>query len=81
MVEAITGVRQRETLPDRILDEADEVELVGFAPDALRARLRHGNVYSPERARKALEHYFTQNNLTALCDWRCGALRKNRDSA
>jgi two-component system sensor histidine kinase KdpD len=66
IVEAITGVRQRETLPDRILDEADEVELVDIAPDALRARLRHGNVYPPERARKALENYFTQSNLTAL---------------
>ncbi|HEY7349296.1 MAG TPA: universal stress protein [Ktedonobacterales bacterium] len=66
IVEAITGVRQRETLPDRILDEADEVELVDIAPDALRARLRHGNVYPPERALKALENYFSQSNLTAL---------------
>jgi two-component system sensor histidine kinase KdpD len=66
IVEAITGVRQRETLPDRILDEADEVELIDIAPDALRARLRHGNVYPPERARKALENYFSQSNLTAL---------------
>lgn len=66
IVEAITGVRQRETLPDRILDEADEVELVDIAPDALRARLRHGNVYPPERAQRALEHYFSQSNLTAL---------------
>jgi len=66
IVEAITGVRQRETVPDRVLDEADEVELVDIAPDALRARLRHGNVYPPERARKALEHYFSQSNLTAL---------------
>jgi two-component system sensor histidine kinase KdpD len=66
IVEAITGVRQRETLPDRILDEADEVELVDIAPDALRARLRHGNVYPPERARKALENYFSLSNLTAL---------------
>ena len=66
IIEAITGVHQRETLPDRILDQADEVELVDIAPDALRARLRHGNVYPPERARQALEHYFTQSNLTAL---------------
>ncbi len=66
IVEAITGVRQRETLPDRVLDEADEVELVDIAPDALRARLRHGNVYPPARARQALEHYFSQSNLTAL---------------
>src|SRR5262249_44897362 len=66
IVEAITGVRQRETLPDRVLDEADEVELVDIAPDALRARLRHGNVYPAERAQRALANYFSQSNLTAL---------------
>jgi two-component system sensor histidine kinase KdpD len=66
LVESITGVRQRETVPDRALDDADEVELVDIAPDALRARLRHGNVYPPERAEKALDHYFSQGNLTAL---------------
>jgi two-component system sensor histidine kinase KdpD len=66
IVEAITGVRQRETLPDRVLDEADEVELVDIAPDALRARLRHGNVYPPEVAQRALDNYFSQSNLTAL---------------
>jgi two-component system sensor histidine kinase KdpD len=66
LVESITGVRQRETVPDRVLDEADEVELVDIAPDALRARLRHGNVYPPERAQKALNNYFSQGNLTAL---------------
>jgi two-component system sensor histidine kinase KdpD len=66
LVESITGVRQRETVPDRVLDEADEVELVDIAPDALRARLRHGNVYPPERAQKALDNYFSQGNLTAL---------------
>jgi two-component system sensor histidine kinase KdpD len=66
LVEAITGVRQRETLPDRVLDEADEVELVDISPEALRSRLRHGNVYPPERARRALDNYFSQSNLTAL---------------
>lgn len=66
IVEAITGIRQKETLPDRVLDEADEVELVDISPEALRARLRHGNVYPPERARLALERYFSQSNLTAL---------------
>lgn len=66
LVEAITGVRQRETLPDRILDEADEVELVDISPEALQARLRHGNVYPPERAERALANYFSQGNLTAL---------------
>jgi two-component system, OmpR family, sensor histidine kinase KdpD len=66
LIESITGVRQRETLPDQILDKADEVELVDIAPDALRARMRHGNIYPAERAQKALQHYFTQSNLTAL---------------
>ncbi len=66
LVEAITGIRQKETLPDRVLDEADEVELVDISPEALRARMRHGNVYPPERARLALERYFSQSNLTAL---------------
>ena len=66
IVESITGVRQRETLPDSVLDAADEVELVDIAPDALRARLRHGNVYPAERASRALDNYFSLSNLTAL---------------
>lgn len=66
IVEAITGIRQRETLPDRILDEADEVELIDISPDALRSRLRHGNVYDPARAARALDNYFSLSNLTAL---------------
>ncbi len=66
LVEAITGARQRETIPDRLLDEAYDVELVDISPEALRARLRHGNVYPPERARLALERYFSTSNLTAL---------------
>jgi two-component system sensor histidine kinase KdpD len=66
IVETITGVRQRETLPDRVLEEADEIELVDIAPEALRARLRHGNVYPPERAERALENFFSVGNLTAL---------------
>jgi two-component system sensor histidine kinase KdpD len=68
LVEAITGVRQRETVPDRVLDEADEVELVDIAPEALQSRLRHGNVYPKERAERALANYFSQGNLTALRD-------------
>jgi len=66
VVEAITGVRQRETIPDRVLDEADEIELVDISPEALRARLRHGNVYPPESAQQAMERFFTLTNLTAL---------------
>jgi two-component system sensor histidine kinase KdpD len=66
LVEAITGARQRETIPDRLLDEAYDVELVDISPEALRARLRHGNVYPTERAQHALERYFSTSNLTAL---------------
>ncbi len=66
LVEAITGTRQRETLPDRVVDEADEIELVDISPEALRARMRHGNIYPPDRARVALERYFSVSNLTAL---------------
>ena len=66
IIEAITGIHQRETVPDRVLDEADEVELIDISPDALRARLRHGNVYPPEQAMRALDNYFSQSNLTAL---------------
>ncbi|MDE3228824.1 MAG: universal stress protein [Chloroflexota bacterium] len=66
LVEAITGTRQRETLPDRVVDEANEIELVDISPEALRARMRHGNIYPPDRARLALERYFSVSNLTAL---------------
>jgi two-component system, OmpR family, sensor histidine kinase KdpD len=66
IVESITGVRQRETVPDSVLDNADEIELVDIAPDALRSRMRHGNIYPQEKAQMALERYFTVGNLTAL---------------
>jgi two-component system sensor histidine kinase KdpD len=66
LIETLTGARQRETIPDRLLDEADDVELVDISPEALRARLRHGNVYPPDRARQALDRYFSTSNLTAL---------------
>ena len=66
LVESITGIRQRETLPDKILDEADEIELIDIAPDALRSRLRHGNVYDMARVPQALNSYFSTSNLTAL---------------
>jgi two-component system sensor histidine kinase KdpD len=66
IVENITGVAVRERVPDRVLDDADEVQLVDLTPHALRQRIRHGNVYPPERAGQALEHYFREGNLTAL---------------
>jgi two-component system sensor histidine kinase KdpD len=66
IVEGITGVPVRERVPDRVLDEADEAQLVDLTPHALRQRIRHGNVYPPDRAAQALEHYFREGNLTAL---------------
>jgi two-component system sensor histidine kinase KdpD len=65
-VASITGIRVRETLPDRILDEADEVELIDIAPYALRQRMKHGNIYPPERIDAALNNFFREGNLTAL---------------
>ena len=62
----LTGVRVRETFPDRILDEADEVVLVDLSPEELQDRLRAGKVYSPERAAVALENFFRHENLAAL---------------
>jgi two-component system sensor histidine kinase KdpD len=65
-VESLTGVRVRETLPDAVLDEADEVVLVDLSPEGARARMEHGHIYPPEQARKALERFFTPQNLGAL---------------
>jgi two-component system sensor histidine kinase KdpD len=62
----LTDVRVRETFPDRILDEADEVVLVDLAPQALQERLRAGKVYAHDRAEVALTNFFRIDNLNAL---------------
>jgi two-component system sensor histidine kinase KdpD len=62
----LTGVRVRETFPDRILDEADEVVLVDLTPEALQQRLRAGKIYAPDRAEAALLNFFTAENLSRL---------------
>jgi len=62
----LTGVRVRETFPDRILDDADEVVLVDLTPEALQTRLRAGKVYKPDRAEAALLNFFTGENLSRL---------------
>jgi len=62
----LTGVRVRETFPDRILDEADEVVLVDLTPEALQDRLRAGKIYKPDRAEAALLNFFTGENLSRL---------------
>jgi two-component system sensor histidine kinase KdpD len=65
-VATITGAPVHERLPDEMLLLADEIELVDMSPHALRQRLRHGNVYPPDRTRVALDRFFTEANLTAL---------------
>ncbi len=66
VVAQITGVEQRETVPDEIVRKAAQIELVDITPEALRRRLAHGNVYPPERIDAALSNYFRTGNLTAL---------------
>jgi len=66
LVAQITGVRQRETIPDRIFDEADEIELIDLPPDDLIARLHAGKVYVPEQVATAIERFFRKPNLMAL---------------
>src|ERR1700685_476233 len=66
VVAQITHVRVRETVPDAVFDRADAVELVDLTPDDLIQRLREGKVYVPKQAERALEHYFSPGNLTAL---------------
>ncbi|HET8845534.1 MAG TPA: universal stress protein, partial [Ktedonobacteraceae bacterium] len=66
LIASITGVQVRETLPDSILDKADEVELIDIAPYSLRQRMKHGNIYPPERIEAALNNFFREGNLTAL---------------
>jgi two-component system, OmpR family, sensor histidine kinase KdpD len=65
VVAQITHVRVRETVPDSVLDQA-EIELIDLTPDELRQRLHEGKVYVPEAASRALDHYFSPGNLTAL---------------
>ncbi|MFB8396488.1 ATP-binding protein [Streptomyces yangpuensis] len=66
VVETITGVRQRETVPDEVARRADQIELVDMSPQALRRRMAHGNVYKPDKVDAALSNYFRPGNLTAL---------------
>jgi two-component system, OmpR family, sensor histidine kinase KdpD len=65
-VESITGVAVRETIPDTIVDHADQVELIDISPEALRHRLERGLIYPPDRARAAMSSFFRTGNLNAL---------------
>ncbi len=66
VVEKITGVPQRETVPDAVVRAADQVELVDMTPEALRRRMAHGNIYKAEKIDAALTNYFRIGNLSAL---------------
>lgn len=66
VVESITGVRQRETVPDEVVRRANEIELVDMSPQSLRRRMAHGNIYASDRVDAALSNYFRPGNLTAL---------------
>jgi len=66
VVAQITRVRVRETVPDEVIDNADAIELVDLTPDDLIQRLREGRVYVPKQAERALKHFFSPANLTAL---------------
>jgi len=66
VVARITGVEQRETVPDDVVRAAEQVELVDMTPEALRRRMAHGNIYRPEKIDAALGNYFRTGNLTAL---------------
>ncbi|HHP3706350.1 TPA: universal stress protein, partial [Shigella sonnei] len=65
-VEQITGIRVRETVPDHILHQADEVELIDISPKALRQRMREGNIYAMEKVEQSLANFFKTGNLIAL---------------
>jgi two-component system, OmpR family, sensor histidine kinase KdpD len=83
VVETITGVPQRETVPDEVVRAADQVELVDLTPEALRRRLAHGNVYGADKIDAALGNYFRVGNLTALRElallWLAGTVDEQLD--
>ena len=66
VVEGITGIKQRETVPDAVVRAADQIEIVDMAPEALRRRMAHGNIYAAEKVDAALGNYFRVGNLAAL---------------
>jgi two-component system sensor histidine kinase KdpD len=76
VVSQITGVNVRETVPDFLLDRADEIELIDLPPDDLLQRMKEGKVYMPEQAAAAIENFFRKGNLIALREL---ALRRTAD--
>lgn len=66
IVARITSVRVRETVPDALIDRADDIELIDLTPEELIERLKEGKIYAPDQAQRALRHYFAPGNLSAL---------------
>jgi two-component system, OmpR family, sensor histidine kinase KdpD len=66
LVEKVTGITVRETVPDKELDGADEVQFIDITPEALRKRMRHGNIYAREKVETALANFFRPQNLAAM---------------
>jgi two-component system, OmpR family, sensor histidine kinase KdpD len=83
VVQQITGIPQRETVPDEVVRRADQIELVDMSPEALHRRMAHGNVYPPEKVDAALANYFRIGNLTALRElallWAAGKVDEQLD--
>jgi two-component system sensor histidine kinase KdpD len=75
-IETLTGVKVRETIPDVVVDDADEIILIDLSPEGARARMQHGHIYPPAQASAALEHFFRPENLSALREI---ALRRTAD--
>jgi two-component system, OmpR family, sensor histidine kinase KdpD len=66
LVEKVTGIVVRETVPDRELDGADEIRFIDITPEALRKRMRHGNIYARDKVETALSNFFRPQNLAAM---------------
>jgi two-component system sensor histidine kinase KdpD len=66
LVERVTGIVVRETVPDRELDGADEIQFIDITPEALRKRMRHGNIYAKDKVETALANFFRPQNLSAM---------------
>ncbi len=79
-IERITGVRIRETLPDWVVDDADELELADISPEALQKRMMHGNIYPKTRVDDALSHFFRKGNLSALRELALRRVLEHTDS-
>jgi two-component system sensor histidine kinase KdpD len=81
LAEKITGVPVRETVPDRIIDAAEEIQFIDISPEALQKRMRHGNIYAPEKVDIALANFFRPGNLAALREIALRLLAQNMGRA